>query len=323
MRTTPILSAILALGLLLAASRTQSLAEDTLKIASGGRGNWDSSPSQLGQMAGIFKKHGLNLEILYTSGGGETLQTVISGAVDIGVAVATSSAMGAYAKGAPIRVIGSLVTGTGDVYYYVRADSRLQNLKNAPESTTIAYSTAGSSTNLFALGLIKTYGIKAKATRTGDPQATLTQVMSGQVDVGYASAPFALSQILDGEIRVIARADEIPGTENQTVRVILANADKLAKDREVIERYVKAYAETVDWIYTSPDALKLFRDYSGTPERIAKKGMTEFYNKEMLDPFRVSGLDAVMEDAVALKLLAAPLSKEQLAELFQVARPMR
>jgi NitT/TauT family transport system substrate-binding protein len=205
----------------------------------------------------------------------------------------------------------------------VRADSILKSLKDASENTTIAYSTAGSSTNLFALGLIKTYGIKAKAIRTGDPQATLTQVMSGQVDVGYATAPFALSQILDGQIRVIARADEIPGTENQTVRVILVNANKLARDRTIIERYMKAYAETVDWIYASPDALKFFRDYSGTPEHIAKKGMTEFYRKEMLDPFRVSGLDAVMEDAVALKSLAAPLSTEQLNELFQVTPPAR
>src|SRR5438105_1426583 len=160
-------------------------AEDTLKIASGGRGNWDSSPSELGRRAGIFKKHGLNLDILFTAGGGETVQAVISGAVDIGVAVATGSAMAVYAKGAPIRVIGSLVTGTGDTYYYVRADSALKSLKDATENTTIAYSTAGSSTNLFALGLIKTYNIKAKAMRTGDPQATLTQVMSGQVDVGY------------------------------------------------------------------------------------------------------------------------------------------
>ncbi len=323
MRTNPALSAALSLGLLLLGSPAPTHAEDTLKIAAGGRGNWDSSPSQLGQTAGIFKRHGLNLEILFTAGGGETLQAVISGAVDIGVAVATSSAMGAYAKGAPIRVIGSLVTGTGDTYYYVRADSRLKSLKDATENTTIAYSTAGSSTNLFALGLIKTYGIKAKATRTGDPQATLTQVMSGQVDVGYATAPFALAQILDGQIRVIARADEIPGTENQTVRVILVNADKLAKDRAVIERYMKAYAETVDWIYTSPDALKFFRDYSGTPENIAKKGMTDFYKKEMLDPFRISGLDTVMQDAVMLKLLPAPLSKEQLADLFQVARPTK
>jgi len=322
MRATLTLVAVLSLGLLFG-SRAPVLADDTLRIAAGGRGNWDSSPSQLGQMAGIFKKHGLDLDILFTAGGGETLQAIISGAVDIGVAVSTSSAMGAYVKGAPIRVIGSLVTGTGDTYYYVRADSSLKSLKDATENTTIAYSTAGSSTNLFALRLIKTYGVKAKAIRTGDPQATLTQVMSGQVDVGYATAPFALSQILGGQIRLIARADEIPGTENQTVRVILVNANKLAKDREVIERYMTAYAETVDWIYTNPDALKFFRDYSGTPELIAKKGMTEFYKKEMLDPFRVSGLDAVMKEAVTLKLLSTPLSKEQLAELFQVARPTR
>jgi ABC-type nitrate/sulfonate/bicarbonate transport system substrate-binding protein len=31
-------------------------AEDTLKIASGGRGNWDASPSEFGRRAGIFKK---------------------------------------------------------------------------------------------------------------------------------------------------------------------------------------------------------------------------------------------------------------------------
>ena len=33
---------------------------------------------ELGQQAGIFKKHGLVLEILYTQGGGETQQAVIS-----------------------------------------------------------------------------------------------------------------------------------------------------------------------------------------------------------------------------------------------------
>ncbi len=301
-------------------SVTAGAEEDTLKIASGGRGNWDASPSVLGRRAGIFKKHGLDLDILFTAGGGETVQAVISGAVDIGVAVATGSAMAVYAKGAPIRVVGSLVTGTGDTYYYVRADSPLNSLRDATENTTIAYSTAGSSTNLFALGLIKTYNIKAKAMRTGDPQATLTQVMSGQVDVGYATSPFALQFIDEGKIRVIARADEIPGTENQTVRVIIANANKLAKDREVIDRYIKAHAETVDWIYSDPEALRYFREYSGTPEDIAKRGMTEFYKKEMLDPYRVSGLDAVMSDAISLKLLQAPLTKEQLAELFQVPR---
>jgi NitT/TauT family transport system substrate-binding protein len=228
--------------------------------------------------------------------------------------------MAAYAKGAPVRVIASLVTGTGDTYYYVKADSPLKSLKDLPEGTTIGYSTAGSSTNVFALGLIKTYNLKAKATRTGDPQSTLTQVMSGQIDVGYATSPFALQFIEEGKIRIIGKADEVPGTADQTVRVIIANAAKLVKDPGVIGRYVKAYAEVVDWIYSNPEALRYFREYSGTPENIARKGMTEFYKKEMLDPYRVSGLDAVMQDAVALKLLREPLTKEQLAELFQVPK---
>src|SRR5260370_27700423 len=234
----------------------RAAAADTLKIGSGGHGNWDSSTSELGRRAGIFKRHGLDLDILYTAGGGETVQAVISGAVDIGVAVATGSAMAVYAKGAPIRVIGSLVTGTGDTYYYVRADSGLKSLKDATENTTIAYSTAGSSTNLFALGLIKTYNIKAKPMRTGDPQATLTQVMSGQVDVGYATSPFALQFVDEGKIRVIARAEEIPETENQTVRVIIVNPNKLATDRQALHPHLKAYCEPDERSHSNPDAVR-------------------------------------------------------------------
>jgi NitT/TauT family transport system substrate-binding protein len=68
-------------------------AEDTLKMAIGQRGNWDTSVSEVGQRAGIFKKHGLVLEILYTQGSGETQQPVISGNVDIGVAVGVMGAL--------------------------------------------------------------------------------------------------------------------------------------------------------------------------------------------------------------------------------------
>ena len=56
-------------------------AQDTLKVAAGQRGNWDTAIAEVGQLGGIFKKHGLTLEILYTQGGGETQQAVISGSV--------------------------------------------------------------------------------------------------------------------------------------------------------------------------------------------------------------------------------------------------
>src|SRR3989442_11036068 len=76
------------LGCLVAAAclvgPTQVSGEETLKLAVGQRTLWDTSISELGQRGGIFKKHGLNLEILYTQGAGETQQAVIAGSVDVG-----------------------------------------------------------------------------------------------------------------------------------------------------------------------------------------------------------------------------------------------
>ena len=64
-------------------------AADLLKIASPQRGSWEGAIPELGRQQGIFQKHGLDLDILYTAGGGETLQAVISGAVDIGLSAGT------------------------------------------------------------------------------------------------------------------------------------------------------------------------------------------------------------------------------------------
>ena len=64
-------------------------AADALKATIGQRGNWDSAIVHLGTKAGIFQKHGLQVEAIYTSGSGETLQPAIAGSVDIGIAAGT------------------------------------------------------------------------------------------------------------------------------------------------------------------------------------------------------------------------------------------
>ena len=66
------LSLVIAAAAMLAASPPASAA-DQLKLTVGQRGNWDTAIAHLGEKAGIFKKHGIELEILYTSGSGETL----------------------------------------------------------------------------------------------------------------------------------------------------------------------------------------------------------------------------------------------------------
>jgi NitT/TauT family transport system substrate-binding protein len=292
-------------------------AEDTLKIALGQRGNWESAVPEIGQRAGIFKKHGLIVDILWTQGGGETQLAVISGAVDIGHGVGTGGVMGAYAKGAPVRAIANATTGASDLSWYVPTASPIKSLK---DGKTIAYSTTGSSTHLIVLGFLKHFGLTAKPVATGSPIATFTQTMSGQVDIGWSSPQIAARYVEDGKIRIIAYGSDIPSVRDQTVRIQIVNTATLAAKRDAIRRYVDAYRETIDWMYSDPAALKAYADWANLPESLAKRIRDEFLPKETLIPERLSGLDAAMEDAITLKFLPGPLSKEQLDELFAFMR---
>jgi ABC-type taurine transport system substrate-binding protein len=213
---------LVACALALAATLTPAAAEDTVKVALGQRGNWETAASELGQNAGLFKKRGLELELLYTNGSAETLQAVISGSVDIGIGLGTSAVMGAYAKGAPLRAIGNASAGSSE-YWYVPADSPIQTMADAG-GKTIAYSTTGSSSHLIVLSLIKANALFARAIATGSPAATFTQVMSGQIDIGWASPPFGLDALGEGKIRIVARGNDLPAFKEQTIRLIVANA---------------------------------------------------------------------------------------------------
>lgn len=305
---------LMALGLM---QTPAANAQDVLRLAIGQRGNWDTSVSELGQRAGIFKKHGLELKILYTQGGGETQQAVISGSVEVGIAAGIMGVISAFGKNAPVRIIGAETTGGADLFWYVKADSPLKTLKDL-EGKTVAYSTNGSSTHGVVMAYQNENGIKMKPVTTGGPAATLTQVMSGQIDVGWSAPPFGLDLLDQGKIRIIASGEDAAAFRGQTVRLNITNVQTLKVKKDQIVRYMTAYRETVDWMYSSPDAIKAYAEFVGIPEAIARRTRDEFFPKKAIDPDKIVGLDAVMPDAVALKYIPAPLTKDQLAELIQI-----
>src|SRR5215831_7758169 len=291
-------------------------AEDALKIAVGQRGGWEQCVSELGQNAGVFKKHGLTLDVLYTQGSGETLQSVLSASVDVGIGVGTHSVLGAFAKGAPVRAIGSSFTSADDQFYYVVADSPIRSMKDA-DGRTIAISTSGSASNIFALALAKHFGVSLKPQPTGAYAATLTQTLTKQVDIGFSQAPFNLNAVEEGKIRIIAMGRDVPELRQMTSRLIIANAAILAAKKPLIARYLQGFVETLDWLYSDPAAIKAYAAWSGLPENIAKRA-PEFLTKQNLDPRHISGLDTILSDAVTFKYLPAPLSAAQLAEVIQI-----
>ena len=292
-------------------------AEDTLKLAVGQRGNWDTSITHLGDKAGIFKKHGLQLEMIYTSGSGETLQPVVAGGVDLGLAVGTLGAIAAYAKGAPVRIIGAQATGAADYWYAKNPD--IKTLKDT-NGHTIAFSTNGSSTNSVVRAFIDEFKLTAKPQATGNPSATLTAVMTDQVDVGWASPPFGLKEMEEGKIHLVARATDATLVRGQTIRVLVANADAMAKRKEVLARFMKAYRESIEYMYSSdPQVIKDYAEFAKVPEPMAKRVRDEFFPKSLVNPDQIHGLDSLMPEAVNLKFIPTALTKEQTAELIQIS----
>jgi NitT/TauT family transport system substrate-binding protein len=310
-----LLGAVALLG-----AATAAAADDTVKLAVGQRGNWDTSVSEVGQLAGIFKKQGLNLEIVYTNGAGETQQAVISGSVDLGIAAGVMGVLGAYSKGAPVRVIGAETTGAGDLFWYVKADSPIKSLKDT-DGKILGYSTNGSSTHGIVTAFMKEYNLTAKPTALGGPAANLTAVMSGQVDVGWSAPPFGLDQLDQKQIRIIATGNDAAAFKGQTVRLNIANAGYLQAHKDVVARYMRAYRETVNYLYTDPNALKVYSDWIKITEAKARRTRDDFFPRQAIDPDRIVGLDTIVKDAVALKFTATELTKAQLDELIQIPPP--
>jgi NitT/TauT family transport system substrate-binding protein len=293
-------------------------AQDKLTLALGQRGNWDTAIAELGQEAGIFQKHGLSLDILWTQGAGESQQALLSGSADIGL-LGTQSAFAIRARGAPLRIIAAEATGAAD-FWYVRAQSPIKSFKDTTDKT-VAYSTAGASTNTMALAFTQEAGAKAKLVATGGPSATLVQVMTDQIDVGWSAPPFGLAQINNNEIRVIGYGKDLQSVRGQTIRVLVTVADKQDARPAVFARFLQAYRETLDWMYAGDDALKAYAAFANIPLATAKQVRDEFFPKDILQPERVMGLDALMADAVTFKYITAPLTKDQIADLIRIPTP--
>ena len=112
--------ALIAAVIILGLGQARAQTPDKLTLALGQRGNWDTAIAQLGQDAGIFKKHGLTLDILWTQGAGESQQVLLAGSADLGL-LGTQSAFAIFAKGAPVRIVTAEATGAAD-YWYVRTE---------------------------------------------------------------------------------------------------------------------------------------------------------------------------------------------------------
>ena len=83
-------------------------------------------------------------------------------------------------------------------------------------------------------------------------------------------------------------------------------------------RFMDGYREAVDWMYSDPKAVEMYSQKMHKPVELLKELMAKFQPKEVLQTDDFADLDGAMRDAVKLKFLDKPLTKDQITELLQI-----
>jgi ABC-type nitrate/sulfonate/bicarbonate transport system substrate-binding protein len=96
--------------------------------------------------------------------------------------------------------------------------------------------------------------------------------------------------------------------------------ERLKARRAVHVRFMRAFRETIDWMYSDPKAIEAYAKYASISPATAQTVRDRFYPKSMLQLDEVKGMPELMQDAIAFKYIPAALTQAQLDELLQLPK---
>ena len=238
---------------------------------------------------------------------------VITGSQDVVWGNGVLGVVSAYAKGAPVRILGSNIRGVQDLYWYVKPESPIKSFKDL-NGKQMAYSRPGSTTDLAARFIAEAQNIKPKFVSVGGPSGSRTQLMSGQVDSGWSVYPLNKNLLREGKIRIIGTGKEASGLNGVTIRVIAANVNWLNKNRDVAKRLMTAFKESVDMTYSNTKRLETYaKRWKLNFEDV--KDAAKDTPQSIATILPIAGLDKINEIALANKKIKKLLTAAQLKEL--------
>jgi NitT/TauT family transport system substrate-binding protein len=291
-----------------------SFAQDKVRLVNSTKVVFETEHPYTGLEEGIFKKHNLDVSVIHGSGGAASLQAVITGSQDVVWGNGVLGVLSAYAKGAPVRILGSNIRGVPDLYWYVKPESPIKSFKDLDGGKVMAYSRPGSTTDLAARFIASALKIEPKFVSVGGPSGSRTQLMSGQVETGWSVYPLNKDLLREGKIRIIGTGKEATGLNGITIRVIAANLNWLNKNRDVAKRLMTAFDESLKMTYNSQKRLQTYaKRWNLNFEDV--KSATEDTPLEVATILPVAGLDKINQIALDNKKIRELLTAEQLKEL--------
>jgi len=256
----------MALTMLLACSsmaRAQTLPALNMGFSGAGIG---SDLLKVIERAGLWRKHGLDLRVIYLTSGTLMAQTMSSG--DIGIAGFDTPAMLNLAlAGANLKIIAVPINRL-EPFFVVRS-----NIKTPADlkGKRITISRFGSGSDIITRVALRYWKLDPEKDvsffQSGNTPTRVTALIAGHMDAALVSSTGVAKIVATGCCRVFADLSELP-LEFANYGVVVSGA-LLKNQRENVRRFLLALTEGIQVYKTKPDLARgVLRESNGDAEVI-------------------------------------------------------
>jgi NitT/TauT family transport system substrate-binding protein len=231
-------------------------------------------PVDVGIEAGIFKKHGLDIEIANFAGDAKLLQGLAAGSIDM--ALGGGPTLAFIVKGTPMLGVAALADAPGTIMLVVRKDGPVKT-EDDLKGRTVSVSTNGSLTYWLAKELSRQHGWGndgIKIAPLGSPIAQIAALRTGQVDGVVTDSSTVLRVEEEGIGRILVRFSD--SIKDFHVHAAFASKTMMAEHPDAIRAFLAAWFETIHYMETHKDeTVAIAAKVTGTPATVASRNYDE------------------------------------------------
>ena len=238
-------------------------AAETLRVGKAGREAFTFVPADVGQRTGIFRKHGVEIEISNFGGDARLQQAMAADGID--VALGSGPGLAFIVKGSPVKGIAAMAGPPLLFALVVRNDDSIKSAGDL-KGRKVGVSTVGSVTSwiISEVSRQQGWGYDGMAqVPIGDDANRIAALKTKSIDAAIVNLAQALNFVQRGEGRVLLRFGEL--VKDFHIHVIFATDKAIAQKPEALRGFLKGWLETIAFMRKhKAETVEIAKEVMGT-----------------------------------------------------------
>jgi NitT/TauT family transport system substrate-binding protein len=236
---------------------------ETLRVGKAGRDAFSFVPADVGARTGIFRQHGVDIEISSFGGDARLQQAMAADGIDVGLGSGPGLAF--IVKGAPVKGIAAMAGPPLLFALVVRNDAAVSSLDDL-KGRKVGVSTVGSVTNwiISEVSRQKGWGYDGMAqVPIGDDANRIAALKTRSIDGAIVNLAQALNFVQRGEGKVLLRFGDL--VKDFHIHVIFATDKAIAAKPQALRGFLKGWLQTIAFMRKNrSETIDIAKDVMGT-----------------------------------------------------------